>query len=154
MLVRDLSPDDAPACDEILQSLPYFFGSEAGNAACARAVRTQRGWIAEHNGAAHGFLTVDYPLPTAPEITWMAVRDGHRHQGLGRALIDHAVRVLAPSGATVLSVLTLAASIPETGTDTYAGTRTFYQHTGFLPIREIHPPGWDTPALLLARPLT
>jgi GNAT superfamily N-acetyltransferase len=151
--VRDLRPDDAPACDEILRSLPYFFGSQAGNAACAHAVRTQRGWIAERDGAAHGFLTVDYPLPTAPEITWMAVRDGHRRLGLGRALIDHAARELATAGATVLSVLTLAPSVPESGTDTYAGTRAFYQSTGFLPIREINPPGWDTPGLLLARPL-
>lgn len=154
MPVRDLHPADAPACDEILRGLPYFFGNEAGNASCARAVRTQRGWIAEHDGVAHGFLTVDHPLPTSPEITWMAVRAEHRRHGLGRALVGHAVRELTSSGAVALSVVTLAASVAETGADTYAGTRAFYERVGFLPVREFDPPGWDTPGLLLVRPLT
>src|SRR5262249_53266629 len=94
-----------------------------------------------------GFLTVDYPLPGAPEITWMAVRQERRRGGLGRALIEHAAAAL--DGARVLSVLTLAASVPQEGTDTYAGTRAFYQGMGFAPVREIKPPGWSSAALLL-----
>jgi len=153
VLVRDLRPEDAAACDDIVRSLPYFFGSESGVATCARAVRTQRGWIAEVSGETQAFLVVDYPLPSAPEITWMAARAGWRRRGLGRALVGRAVHELTRAGADVLSVLTLAGSVPETGTDTYAGTRAFYRSMGFLAVREIHPRGWDSPALLLARPL-
>ena len=153
-MLRALRLEDAVSCDDIVQNLPYFFGSEAGNAACAQAVRTQRGWVADVSGMVDAFLTVEYPLPSAPEITWMAVRAGRRRAGLGRALVDRAARELASEGAEVLSVLTLAPSVPETGLDTYAGTRSFYQRTGFLAIREMHPPGWDSPALLMARPLT
>ncbi|MEQ4206738.1 GNAT family N-acetyltransferase [Actinopolymorpha sp. B17G11] len=119
-VVRHLRSGDFRACDDIVQSLPYFFGSDVGVVACARAVRTQRGWVAEECGQVNVFLVVDYPLPSAPEITWMAVRAGFRRRGLGRALIDRAVRELRAAGALVLSVLTLAASVPETGSDTYA----------------------------------
>jgi GNAT superfamily N-acetyltransferase len=156
MPVRELRPGDAAACDEIVRGLPYFFGSTAGVARCARAVRTRRGWVAWSGGppGVDGFVVIDHPLPSAPEITWMAVRAGRRRHGLGRALVAHAARELTGEGAQVLSVLTLAASVPEAGDDTYAGTRAFYRATGFLAIREIHPPGWDSPALLLARPLS
>ena len=153
MLVRDLRVEDAVACDDVVRSLPYFFGSELGVAECTRAVRSQRGWIIETCGHVQGFLVVDYPLPGAPEITWMAVHADHRRHGLGRVLIEHAVDELAGVGAAVLSVLTLAASVPEAGMDTYAGTRAFYKAMGFLAVREIHPPGWDSAALLLVRPL-
>jgi GNAT superfamily N-acetyltransferase len=151
MLIRDLQVADADSCDAIIASLPHFFGDPAGIADCARAVRTQRGWVAEVDGTVHAFLTVDYPLPSAPEITWMAVRNDRRRSGLGRALIERTVASL--SGARLLSVLTLAASVPQEGTDTYAGTRAFYQAMGFAPVREINPPGWSGAALLLALPL-
>jgi ribosomal protein S18 acetylase RimI-like enzyme len=152
--VRDLRTEDAIACDDIVRSLPHFFGSRTGVAACARAVRSQRGWVAETSGQVHGFLVVNHPLPGAAEITWMAVRAGHRRSGLGRSLVEHAVAELASAGASVLSVLTLAASVPETGTDTYAGTREFYRRLGFLAVRELPPPpGWHSAALLLVRPL-
>src|SRR5215468_2174266 len=125
MLIRDLRPADATACDAIIASLPHFFGDPGGIADCAQAVRSQRGWVAEVDGDVDAFLTVDYPLPSAPEITWMAVRQGRRRAGLGRALIERTVASLP--GARVLSVLTLAASVAQEGTDTYAGTRAFYQ---------------------------
>jgi GNAT superfamily N-acetyltransferase len=152
--VRELCAADAPACDEVVRTLPYFFGVQEGLARCAEAVRSMRGWVAtDAAGDVHGFLVIDYPLPEAPEITWMAVRAGRRRGGLGRALIDRAVRDLAGEGAAVLSVLTLAASVAETGPDTYVGTRAFYRAMGFHGVREIHPPGWDDPALLMVRHL-
>src|SRR5262249_22921104 len=120
MVVRDLRPVDAAACDDIVRGLPHFFWSPTGLAMCAEAGRTQRGWVADVTGTVNGFLLVDYPLPSAPEISWMAVRAGRRRQGVGRTLLEHAVRALA--GAHVLSVLTLAPSVRESGTDTYAGT--------------------------------
>jgi GNAT superfamily N-acetyltransferase len=147
MLIRDLRVTDASTCDGIIASLPHFFGDPHGIAECAQAVRGQRGWVAEVDGTVRGFLTVDFPLPSAPEITWMAVRQDRRRGGLGRALIERAATAL--NGAPVLSVLTLAASVAQEGTDTYAGTRAFYQAMGFVPVREIHPPGWRDPALLL-----
>lgn len=151
--IRGIDPADGPDCDAIVQSLPHFFGSEAGTALCALAVRTQRGWVTVHGGRVVAFLTIDDSLSTAPEISWMAVHATQRRRGLGRALISHAAAVLRADGARVLSVLTLAASVPEEGTDTYAGTRDFYRRVGFYDVREFRPEGWTDPALLLVRPL-
>ncbi len=153
MPIRELHAEDADACDEIVRGLPHFFGSDAGNAACAAAVRSQRGWVADQAGRVDGFLVVDYPMPSAPEITWMAVRAGQRRRGLGRELITRAVRELRTRGDRVLSVLTLSESVPEMGEDTYEGTRAFYRAVGFHPVREISPPEWDSPALLLVTTL-
>ncbi|GIH18769.1 GNAT family N-acetyltransferase [Rugosimonospora africana] len=158
MTIRALTAGDAPACDAIIAGLPYFFGIDAGVFECARAVRSQRGWVVEEAGRVRAFLTVDRPLGTppdsvAPEISWMAVDAGRRRDGLGGALVQAVAGELAAEGERALSVLTQAASVPETGPDTYAGTRAFYRKVGFIPIREFHPPGWDVPALLLVRPL-
>lgn len=158
MTVRVLTAGDAPACDAIIAGLPYFFGIAAGVSECARAVRSQRGWVIEEAGRISGFLTVDRPPGAgpdslAPEISWMAVDAARRRHGLGGALVEAVAGELAAEGERALSVLTQAASVPETGPDTYAGTRAFYRKAGFAPIRELHPPGWDVPALLLVRPL-
>ncbi|HEY2673762.1 MAG TPA: GNAT family N-acetyltransferase [Rugosimonospora sp.] len=158
MATRALTAGDAPACDAIIAGLPYFFGIDAGVSECARAVRGQRGFVVEEAGRVRGFLTVDRP-PSAPpevavpEITWMAVDATRRRGGLGGALVEAVAGELSAEGERALSVLTQAAAVPETGPDTYAGTRAFYRKAGFIPIREIHPPGWDVAALLLVRPL-
>lgn len=62
--VRDLDQADAPACDAILATLPYFFGQAAGVANCAAAVRTERGLVAVGaSGEVVGFLTYQSPIP-------------------------------------------------------------------------------------------
>lgn len=152
--LRELAPADAARCDEIIASLPYFFGNEAGVRACAEAVRSQRGWVAVRDDLVLGFVTVEYPLPASPEISWMAVHATARRGGLGAAIIAHAARQLRAEGAALVSVLTLAESEPEAGIeDNYGGTRAFYRSVGFLPVRELRPPGWQQQALLLVRPL-
>jgi GNAT superfamily N-acetyltransferase len=156
--IRALTAGDAPACDAIIAGLPYFFGIDAGVSECARAVRGHRGWVVEEAGRVRGFLTVDRPPGTppdsvAPEISWMAVDAAWRRKGLGGALVEAVAGELAAEGERALSVLTQAASVPEAGPDTYAGTRSFYRKAGFTPIREFHPQGWNVPALLLVRPL-
>jgi hypothetical protein len=55
--VRALTLEDAAACDAIVASLPYHFGLAAGRAACARAVRGQRGLTGIVAGEVTGFLT-------------------------------------------------------------------------------------------------
>ncbi|GAA3436523.1 GNAT family N-acetyltransferase [Kutzneria kofuensis] len=151
MPIRSLLAEDAVRCDEIIAALPYFFGVEAGVAACAEAVRTQRGWVAEVDGVVAGFLTVEDPIN--PEISWMAVQPEHRHHGLGKALISIAVDVLTTENHTLLTVLTLGPSVAEQPDDNYSGTRRFYRSVGFRAVREVDLVGWGQPALLMARQL-
>jgi GNAT superfamily N-acetyltransferase len=149
--IRTLLAGDAVRCDEIIAALPYFFGIDAGIDACAQAVRTHRGWVAEVDGVVAGFLTVEQLIN--PEISWLAVHPDHRHRGLGKALVAAAVDVLSSEGHTLLTVLTLGPSVVEQHADNYSGTRRFYRSVGFESVRELDLVDWDQPALLLARRL-
>ena len=140
MLIRPLDPADGPDCDQVVASLPYFFGDQEGLRRCARAVRSQRGWVAERSTEVVGFLTVDEPFPRSPEVTWMAVHADCRRRGIGHDLVATLIENL-PDDVRNLVVTTLSeATTEDDGGDTYAGTRRFYQQNGFEPIWE--PEGW------------
>jgi predicted N-acetyltransferase YhbS len=154
-ILRGLTVDDAAACDAIVASLPYHFGNERGIAACARAVRSQDGFVAAiEEQQVVGFLTFEDRSAESAEITWMAVRADHRRRGIGRSLIEHASATLAARGVRFVSVLTLAPSVPDDVPDGYEGTRRFYRAVGFTPLRELDLRSWDDEtALLLVRAL-
>jgi GNAT superfamily N-acetyltransferase len=149
-VIRPLHPSDAAACDAIVASLPAWFGMEEGTRECAKAVRTQPGLVAEADGDVVGFLTLARPYPHTPEISWMAVRAGHRRRGSGRALIEAASERLRAAGDRLVIVKTL--SDREDPGPEYAETRAFYLAMGFVPVAELylHP---DNPMQLLALPL-
>jgi ribosomal protein S18 acetylase RimI-like enzyme len=150
--IRSLSPDDAPACDAVIASLPYHFGNERGVKECAHAVRQQPGFVATMNDEVVGFLTYTNRWPESAEITWMAVSAGHRRRGIGRTLIEHALARLAAQGTKYVFLLTLGPSVSEDVEDGYEGTRGFYESVGFTPLRELGLRDWqDEAAVLLVR---
>jgi GNAT superfamily N-acetyltransferase len=152
--IRALSKDDAPACDAIVASLPYFFGDPAGIEECRSSVRTQEGWVATHEGTVIAFATVASSFPTSAEITWMAVHADHRRRGVGRVLMERVKREMTSRGHRVLHVLTLGPSEPEEVEDGYGGTRAFYEAMGFTPLRELELRSWSSGVgLMLALPL-
>ncbi len=152
--VRPLTITDAPSCDAIIASLPYFFGDPDGVRDCAAAVRSQRGYVATVGGDVVAFLTVERHDPLSAEITWMAAHASQRRRGLGRRLIERAAVELAGEAVRMLCVLTLGPSVPEDAGDNYAGTRAFYRSCGFVPLRELELRSWnDAYALMLAKAL-
>jgi GNAT superfamily N-acetyltransferase len=154
LAIRRLTAADAPACDEIVRSLPYHFGDPDGRRECAEAVRRDGGLVGVRDGRVIGFLTVVHHFEATSEITWMAVHAGHRGRGVGRALIRRLTDQLRAEGRRLLLVLTVSSLDEEPGvTDGYQRTRAFYQAVGFLPAREL-PNLWPgDKALLLAMPL-
>jgi GNAT superfamily N-acetyltransferase len=150
--IRPLGPADAEACDAIIRALPDWFGQEVGIVACAEAVRSQEGFVAElDDGSVGGFVTWIRHFPETAEISWMAVAPAQHRHGLGRALVAALAQRLAREGVRLLLVKTLS----ERGdSEHYDRTRAFYRATGFLPLQEM-PELWDeeNPALLLVRPL-
>ena len=152
--IRRLTPTDAPGCDAVIASLPYFFGDPVGVADCAKAVRSQRGIVSEIEGEITGFVTMLHHFPESAEISWMAVHAQHRRSGIGARLMDAAVESAAADGARILCVMTLGPSVPEDAADNYEGTRRFYRSQGFVPLRELGLREWnDSHALMLARAL-
>lgn len=132
--IRSLKPEDAGACDMVIGSLPYHFGDEGGQQACAEAVRSSRGLIAELDGMVVGFLTIDPHFDTTSEITWMAVHAEHRGRGIGQRLIEQLVNDLRAEGQQFLFVATLSEERPEPGVaDGYQRTRAFYRSCRFTP---------------------
>ncbi|HEY7419508.1 MAG TPA: GNAT family N-acetyltransferase [Ktedonobacteraceae bacterium] len=151
--VRSLLAEDAPTCDQIILTLPRYFGHEHGRQMCAQAVRTSEGWVAISDGCVVGFLTVQSHSATTVEITWMAVRADMRGQGIGRQLIEHVRQEIQARGHRLLLVATLAPSYDDGGPveGGYAATRAFYHTVGFLDVCEV-PLYWGVgsdPALLL-----
>ncbi|MEX2227032.1 MAG: GNAT family N-acetyltransferase [Dehalococcoidia bacterium] len=156
LVIRALEPRDAEACDAVLASLPYFFGDPDGVRMAHEAVRHQRGFVAEADGAVRGFITLEQHQPGSSEITWLAVQAEHRRGGIGRMLVETAVELLRGEGQSMLFVLTLGPSVPEPPSvaDNYEGTREFYRRTGFVGLREFGLRDWnDAYALVLGRPL-
>ena len=152
--IRPLTAADAPACDEVIASLPYHFGNTDGQRECAEAVRSSAGLVAVRGGQVVGFLTVAHHFEAVSEVTWMAVHARHRGQGIGRALIDRLTGQLRDDGRRLLLVLTVSSLDEEPGvTDGYQRTRAFYRSVGFLPALEL-PDLWPgDKALLLVMPL-
>jgi GNAT superfamily N-acetyltransferase len=148
--LRALDPADAPACDAVLATLPTWFGDPTGNANCAEAVRTEKGYVATLGEDLVGFVTLAPSTDDALEVTWMAVRADRRRSGIGRKLIERAATHAREAGYPVLCVLTLGPSDPDEG---YKETRAFYRAMGFVPIKELKPESWNQVALISAMPL-
>lgn len=151
--VRELDAADAPACDAVIASLPYFFGQPAGIADCAAAVRDERGLVAlDPAGVIVGFLTHRSYYAGSAEITWMAVRHAERRRGVGRLLVEALSAMAGNEGIKQLFVITLGPSVAEPGVDDgYGGTRSFYEAVGFVALKELDAWGPGSPGIVFSR---
>jgi GNAT superfamily N-acetyltransferase len=150
-VIRPLELRDAEACDEIIASLPAWFGMEEGVRDCAAAVRSQPGWVALTGDRVVGFLTVTRPYPRTPEISWLAVHASHRGRGFGSDLLRTVADELRSGGDRLLLVKTIS-DRTDPGPE-YAQTRGFYLARGFVPVAELDLFGPENPIQLLALPL-
>ena len=70
MEVRRLDPFlDAEACDEVVASLPEWFGMEEGIREAAEAARTHEGFVAVDDAEPTGWATFVLPYPTTGEVS-------------------------------------------------------------------------------------
>lgn len=148
MPIRPLRPDDAPACDAIIASLPDWFGLDEGIRECAAAVRTEPGLVVERDGAVVGFLTVVWPSPVTAEISWLAVHAKDRGRGAGTALVARLVDDLTAEGRVRLLLVKTLSDRTDPGPE-YAATRAFYLARGFRPAAELDLFGPENPIQLM-----
>ena len=150
--IRSLHPADIITCDAINRSLPDWFGIEEGLAEARTYLESQSGLVAESNGEVIGYLTWHQLFPHSAEISWMAVRQTHHREGIGRELIVALEQRLVSDGVRLLSVKTLADLHPS---PEYAQTRAFYTSVGFLS-QMVLPDLWDpaNPCLIMVKPLS
>jgi len=135
--------------EDILRSLPRWFGIEKALLMYVADSTTRPTFAAEVNGRLAGFITLTRHFPQSWEVHCIAVAAQHRNAGIGSALLAHAEQFVRGQGAKVLQVKTVADTSPS---PEYAETRKFYEARSFTAL-EIFPELWNArnPALQLVK---
>lgn len=149
--IRDLAPEDAPACEKVFRSLPEWFGMEEANRAYIESFRALPGAVAIYAGEIVGFITLTEHAHNSYEIHVMAVLEKYHRRGIGRALIQWAEYWCRTHGVEWLHLKTRGPSTPD---PEYERTRLFYLGVGFAPLFEsLELWGPENAALILVKHL-
>jgi GNAT superfamily N-acetyltransferase len=147
--IRQLTPEDIPACERILHALPNWFGIDQANEAYIRSLSTLPTYVATEDYEVAGFIAVKNHTRIASEIHIIAVEPSKHRRGVGRALVNRVEHDLRRCGVVLLQVKTLGPSNPDEG---YRLTRMFYEDLGFLPMEETTKFwGPDQPCLIMVK---
>ena len=143
------SLDARAECEQVLRSLPMWFGIEEALQMYAGDTLTHPTFAAVDGMRIVGFVSLTEHFAQAWEIHCIAVQAASRNAGIGRQLVEHAEAWLAAKNVTLLQVKTVAATSPSKA---YAQTREFYSHLGFQPL-EVFPLLWapQNPCLQLIK---
>lgn len=133
MSVKFIDSHREKICEDILRSLPDWFGIESALVDYIAGVRDKPMWVVTHNGDVVGFISVVTHNPHTAEIYVMGIKEDHHRMGLGKRLVDTVIAWLRANRYESLTVKTLGPSRPN---EHYDRTRKFYEKIGFLPIEE------------------
>ncbi len=142
--VRPMKAGEPAGCEQILRSLPDWFGIESSIVSYVRDLHVMETWIAEYARELVGFLALRVHNEHAAEIHVMAVSERVHGLGCGRRLVEHAQAVLKARSVEFLQVKTLG---PSKQNDAYERTRGS-QSVGFLPLEETSLWGDENPCLV------
>ncbi|MFE5585836.1 GNAT family N-acetyltransferase [Kitasatospora sp. NPDC056531] len=138
MTVRPARPDDLPGFLALAAEVEHWFGPMVAEPGFHRAVRRNidRGLatvIEDDRGLLGGLLFGG--KPPLRHLHWLVVAERARGTGLGRALVEDALRrhVRAPA---VVEVVTFGPDHPGAVT---SGARVFYERLGFTPAEAAEP---------------
>jgi GNAT superfamily N-acetyltransferase len=148
MLIYRMQKKEALQCEQILRSLPKWFGIEDGIVEYARAIREMETYVAADSSGLVGFITLTPRSRSTAEIYVMAVKAERHRLGIGMRLIEHAESLLRERGVTFFEVKTLGPSRPNAE---YELTRRFYEKAGFLPLEENDLWGEANPCLIMVK---
>ena len=153
MQVRAAGADDTEACVAVVASLPDYFTASTHDEV-RHDLPMSPAWVAQDDdGGVIGFVLAPTRFSRAAEITFAAVVPHRRDQGVGTALVEHALAALAADGVVMVEVKTLDASADY---EPYVATRAFWERCGFVQIDCIDPlPGWQpgNPSAIYAQAL-
>ena len=138
-------------CEQVLRSLPMWFGIEETLLMYADDTLCLPSFAAVEGERILGFVSLKEHFPQAWEIHCIAVHAASRNAGIGRALVAHVEHWLVARKVSLLQVKTVAATSPSKA---YAETRGFYDRLGFQAL-EVFPLLWapQNPCLLLVKQL-
>lgn len=137
-------------CQEILCSLPQWFGIEEAIVQYVKDIEQLPTFVAMEDNKAVGFLTIKQHNQFAAEIYVMGVLPQVHRRGIGRSLLEKVEKFLNKNGVEYLQVKTLGKLHPD---KYYALTRAVYLKMGFRPIEEFSQIWDDNPCLLMIKAL-
>ena len=134
-------------CRRVLDDLPDWFGIPEAKEAYILGCDQLPMFAAIVGGETAGFISLKRHTDFAVEVYVIGVVRRFHRKGIGKALINSAVKWARAQHLVFLTVKTLAPANPDPG---YAATRQFYEAAGFLPV-EVFPALWDArnPCLLM-----
>ncbi len=151
MKIIKLKENQRKICENILRSLPEWFGIEKAILNYLDDIDKLKTFAIQDNKHILGFLTLKHHFEHAAEIHVMAIHRDKLRQGLGKKLLSHVESYLTSRMVGYLHVKTLGPSHPDTN---YQATRAFYHANGFKPIEENNTIwGKDTPCLIMIKKL-
>ena len=147
MKIKLITKNKSQICEEILRSLPGWFGIEDAIQEYVREVNNLPFYAVEQNNQIIGFAAIKQHFKESAEIYVMAIKKEFHGQGVGKKLIAHIRAELKESGTEFLSVKTLS---PARENKPYAQTRKFYESVGFKPLEELKELwGKENPCLMM-----
>ena len=149
--IKELFETDAKSyiCNEILRSLPDWFGIDASIVDYVEKVRSMPFFAVIDGDKVIGFVAIKVHNPYTAEICVMGILQEYHRQGIGKRLVDSCEKYCTDNNYEYLTVKTLDESRES---ESYKKTRLFYQSMGFKPL-EVFPLHWDedNPCLFLAK---
>jgi GNAT superfamily N-acetyltransferase len=115
-------------CEQILRSLPGWFGIETALLEYAEATNRLPTFVAVADGTIVGFITLEGHSAIEWEIHCIAIHKSFRGKGIGAALVSSAEDWMKEKGALILLVKTIAESHPS---PEFKESRAFYNSIGF-----------------------
>jgi ribosomal protein S18 acetylase RimI-like enzyme len=150
-VIVELAPSYREQCLDVIRSLPEWYGYEGAEADVARALASQRGFVAIEGEAAAGFVAIAPAYEESLEITYLAVHADHRRSGLGRALVSAVADFARRENYASVCLLTLG---PSSASTYYAETVRFYEAIGFWRTKELYLSSWGgAPTLVMVAPV-
>jgi GNAT superfamily N-acetyltransferase len=116
-------------CDDILRSLPKWFGIEEAIKEYVDGVCDKDFFVAENNGEHIGFFAIDYPHKNVANLYVLGINEEYHRKGMGTMLYSHVEDYIKSIGYSYISVYTLSS---KSSYEYYARTREFYRKQGFV----------------------
>ena len=146
----DDAEEKSRICDDIIHTLPDWFGLPEANENYIRNMRKKDVFVAYAGERPVGLIALKYHFQTTTEIWWMGILpDYHRH-GIGTALFEAAKQHTIGNKHQNMIVNTLS---DRSDDKHYARTRAFYLRMGFEPLLEDNEEDPVNPMMWMIHPL-
>jgi GNAT superfamily N-acetyltransferase len=135
-------------CQKITKDLPQYFGLPEANVRYIEGVKAKMNFAAKINDEYLGLISLDFPYANNINIYWMAVFLGYHGKGIGSELINTAIKFAIDNSYKTITVETLA---PSESDENYLKTYRFYESSGFKPLFNLKPHGYEWNMVYMAR---